>query len=117
MSNATAFWTAYREGAFGKSPRPFLGYLMLLEDRPKVHAKPARPIKPSYFDVFPEFRQASYAERYLLLCENLVLESLYSSAALTLSPRTAGANGDYSEVSESTSLATFISQFRGKLIS
>ena len=90
---------------------------MLLEDCPKVHAKPARPIKPSYFDVFPEFRQASYAERYRLLCEKLVLESLYSSAALILSPRTAGTSGDYSELSESSSLMTFIAQFRGKLIS
>lgn len=117
LGNATDFWTAYREGAFGKSPRPFLGYLMLLEDCPKVHAKPARPIKPSYFDVFPEFRQASYAERYRLLCEKLVLESLYSSAGLILSPRTAAPTGDFSELSESTSLATFISQFRGKLIS
>src|SRR6266550_1731171 len=32
IGNATDFWTAYREGAFTKSPRPWLGYLMLLEE-------------------------------------------------------------------------------------
>lgn len=117
LGNATDFWTAYREGAFGKSPRPFLGYVMLLEDCPKVHAKPARPIKPSYFDVFPEFRTASYADRYQILCEKLVLESLYSSAALILSPRSAATGGQYSELSESSSLGTFIGQLRGKLLS
>ena len=116
LGNATDFWTAYREGAYGKSPRPFLGYLMLLEDCPAVHAKPARPIKPSYFDVFPEFKTASYAERYRLLCEKLVLESLYTSAALVLSPRTAVATGEFTELSEATGLGTFISELRGKLI-
>ena len=26
------FWTAYRKGAFGKQPEPFVGWLMLVED-------------------------------------------------------------------------------------
>lgn len=29
IGNAHDFWTAYREGAFATSPRPWLGYLML----------------------------------------------------------------------------------------
>lgn len=90
---------------------------MLLEDCQKVHAQPARPIKPSYFDVFPEFRSASYADRYRILCEKLMLESLYSSAAVILSPRSAATGGEYSELSESSSLGNFIAQLRGKLIS
>ena len=32
IGSATDVWAAYREGAFRPSPRPFLGYLMLLED-------------------------------------------------------------------------------------
>jgi len=33
LGNAKDLWTAYREGAFGKErPRPWLGWLMLLED-------------------------------------------------------------------------------------
>ncbi len=32
IGNAHDFWTAYREGAFKPSPKPWLGYLFLLED-------------------------------------------------------------------------------------
>lgn len=32
MGSALDLWTAFREGAFNKSIRPWLGYLMLLED-------------------------------------------------------------------------------------
>ena len=116
LGNATDFWTAHREGAFGKSPRPFLGYIILLEDCPAVHAKPVRALKPSYFDVFEEFRWATYADRYRLLCEKLMLESLYTSAAVILSPRTASATGQYSELSEVAGLGTFIAELRGKLL-
>ena len=28
-------WTAYRENAFGKQPRPFVGWMMLVEDAPE----------------------------------------------------------------------------------
>lgn len=117
LGNATDFWTAHREGAFGKSPRPFLGYIILLEDCSAVHAKPARDLKASYFDVFEEFRRATYAERYRLLCEKLILESLYTSAAVILSPRTAAVTGDYSELSEAAGVGTFIAELRGKLLS
>ncbi len=34
IGNATDIWTAYREGLFG-TVRPWLGYLMLLEEAPK----------------------------------------------------------------------------------
>jgi hypothetical protein len=34
IGNATDMWTAYREGAFKTSPRPWLGYFMMLEDAP-----------------------------------------------------------------------------------
>lgn len=34
LGNATDYWAAFREGAFRGSPRPWLGYLMLLEDAP-----------------------------------------------------------------------------------
>src|SRR3954453_10608895 len=32
IGSATDLWTAYREGAFKPSPRPWVGYLMLLEE-------------------------------------------------------------------------------------
>lgn len=85
IGNAEDVWTAFREGRFGKHLAPFLGYFFLLEDCPKVHAavKNSEP----YFEVDPVFKGASYAKRYEVLCERLVLERKYSSACLTLGTR------------------------------
>jgi hypothetical protein len=78
------FWTAYREGAFGKHPRPFVGWLMMVEDAPKSR----RPVKDRspHFPVFPEFQGASYLQRYDILCQRLVQEQLYTQAAVMASP-------------------------------
>lgn len=82
VGSATGIWTAYREGRFGTSPRPFLGYFFLLEDCEKVH----RPVKNEepYFEVDPVFKNASYSKRYEILCRRLVLERVYDAASLTL---------------------------------
>lgn len=86
IGNAEDIWTAYREGRFGRRQPPMLGYFFLLEDCPKVHAsvKVAEP----YFPVDPAFAGASYARRYELLCERLVLERKYTAACLTLATKT-----------------------------
>jgi hypothetical protein len=83
IGSATDLWAAYREGAFKPSSRPWLGYMMLLEE----DAASLRPIKPQepHFKVFPEFKQASYAKRYDTLLTKLVRERLYDSACLLLS--------------------------------
>jgi Restriction endonuclease XhoI len=82
IGNAEDIWTAYREGRFGSHQAPFLGYFFLLEDCPRVHA-PVSNSEP-YFKVDPVFDRASYAKRYQVLCERLVLERKYSAACLTL---------------------------------
>lgn len=76
-------WTAYREGAFGKNPRPWLGWVMLLEDCPKS-TTPVKVAEP-HFKVFPEFRGASYAKRYELLLQRLVREKLFDRSAFLTS--------------------------------
>ena len=50
---AEDFWTAYREGAFGTSPQPWLGYMYVMQDH-SDSIKP-RPIKAKHFPVFPSF--------------------------------------------------------------
>jgi hypothetical protein len=85
IGNATDIWTAYREGRFGDAPAPFLGYFFLLEDCPAVHVP--RSNKEPYFKVDPVFTRASYAKRYQVLCERLMLERLYNAACLTLSTK------------------------------
>jgi hypothetical protein len=96
VGSAKDVWTAFREGRFGKSPTPFLGYFFLLEDRDNVK-KPVSNKEP-YFAVDPVFQGeakrtrkgieryegVSYGKRYELLCRRLVLERLYNSACFIM---------------------------------
>jgi type II restriction enzyme len=111
IGTAVDLWTAYRDGAFGEQPRPFVGWMMLVEDCPGSR-KPVRDSSP-HFAVLPEFAAASYAERYSILCRKLVQEQLYTAAAALLSPRGAVATGEYTELSEMTGLRTFVSLLAG----
>jgi hypothetical protein len=111
IGTAHDLWTAYREGAFGKHPRPFVGWLMMVEDAPASRSV-VRDRSP-HFPVFPEFQGASYLKRYDVLCQRLVQEQLYSSAALLASPRSASASGAFEALSDLTSLKTFVTSFAG----
>lgn len=90
IGNAEDIWTSYREGRFGKNLPPFLGYFFLLEDCPEVHS-PVRNAEP-YFKVDPVFKGASYARRYEVLCERLVMERKYTAACLTLATKSEKTN-------------------------
>lgn len=111
IGTAHDLMTAYREGAFGECPRPFTGWLMMLEDCESSRS-PVRDTSP-HFPVFPEFVGASYAERYNILCRKLVQEQLYSAASLLLSPRSSVKTGVYSQLSELSGLKTFVSSLAG----
>jgi hypothetical protein len=105
LGNATDLWTAYRDGAFPTQPRPWLGYLMLLESAPAATA-PLK-IKEPHFRVFEEFHGASYARRYEILCQKLVRERLYDAARLILSSPDRGRRGEFSEPSPDLSFKQF----------
>jgi hypothetical protein len=105
MGSALDLWTAFREGAFNKTHRPWLGYLFLLEDCEKSRS-PVRVAEP-HFKVFHEFRGASYAKRYELFCRKLVREGHYNAAAFLVSPKGAGINGAYSEPAQDLAFAAF----------
>ena len=111
IGTAHDFWTAYREDAFGKQPRPFAGWLMMVEDAPESRS-PVRDASP-HFPVFKEFKGASYIKRYDLLCQRLMKEQLYTNAALITSARSAVATGEYSELSAMTGLKAFVSALAG----
>ncbi len=106
-------WTAYREGAFGKQERPFVGWLMVVEDAP-ASRKPVKDQSP-HFPVFKEFVGASYQQRYDVLCQRMALEQLYSAAAVIATPRTAVADGAYSELSAMTGLRSFVAALAGHI--
>lgn len=105
--------TAYREGAFGKQPVPFVGWLMLVEDAPASRS-PVRDSSP-HFPVFKEFQGASYLRRYDVLCQRLMQEQLYSTAAVMASPREACTTGTYESLSDMTSFKTFVTSLAGHI--
>lgn len=105
IGNATDLWTAFREGAFKSSPRPWLGYFMMLEDAPGSTRSVA--VREQHFRVFKEFKGTSYAARYAILCRRLVRERLYDAACLIMSSRETGPNGDYREPDHELSFQRF----------
>ena len=111
IGTAHDLWTAYREEAFGKQPRPFVGWLMLVEDAPRSRAT-VRDSSP-HFPVLEAFKGASYLKRYDLLCQKLVQEQLYTTAALITSPRSAAETGEFAEMSAMTGLKTFVTGLAG----
>ena len=79
--------------AFKPSSRPFLGYLMLLEDCERSRS-PVKVTEP-HFLVFPEFKAASYRDRYSILIEKLVRDRLYDGACFLVSNPASSVSGDY----------------------
>lgn len=91
LGSALDLWTAFREGALQTSPPPWLGYLFLLEDC--AESRQPLYVREPHFPVRPEFRGASYAQRYELFCRRLVLERHYNAACFLMAePRRATQN-------------------------
>jgi hypothetical protein len=105
MGSALDLWTAFREAAFKSNIRPWLGYFFLLEDCPASNQPVG--VKEPHFPVFPEFRNSSYAQRYALFCQRLVLERQYDVAAFLTSDRIGGAKGEYAEPLEELTFQRF----------
>ena len=121
LGNATDLWTAFREETFVPSIRPWVGYLMLLEDSSGA-TTPVKAKEPQ-FKIRPEFRDTeydkkrlsvSYAKRYELLCRKLVLERLYDAACFLMSNREGGLKGKYTEPAADLAFATFVASLVGK---
>lgn len=114
IGSATDIWAAYREVAFSPSARPWLGYLMLLEEAPKSIA-PVRAREP-HFEVFPEFQDASYAKRYEILLTKLVRERLYDATCFLMSNAIDGLKGGYVEPAAELSFQNFVASLLAKAI-
>jgi hypothetical protein len=114
IGSAVDLWAAYREGAFQPSARPWLGYMMLLEEAPGSIA-PVRSREP-HFKVFPEFKEASYAKRYEVLLTKLVRERLYDAACFLMSSAADGARGVYREPAPELSFENFVTSLLAKAI-
>lgn len=134
IGSAADLWVAHHHGAYGgqrtsrsevreyappllnplfqSDPRPpFLAWLMLLEEC-AGSMRPVRCDEP-HFPVFEEFRDASYAKRYQILCERLVERQLYSAAALELTPT---GTSEHRPLSPATSIRNMFSEFAGRIL-
>ncbi|MGI6783572.1 MAG: PaeR7I family type II restriction endonuclease [Aminivibrio sp.] len=107
IGSACDFWTAFREGAFGvDQPRPFLGWFILVEDAPG--SRSSISVTSPHFPVFKEFEDISYLDRYHQLCKRMLLEGLYTAAAVIASSKEKRKSGVFSELSNLTGLRQFI---------
>ena len=133
IGSAADLWVAHHHGAYGSGPHrsrhavsepqpgllnpaiqsdprpPFLAWLMLLEEC-DASLRSVRCDEPN-FPVFDEFKDASYARRYQILCERLVERQLYSAAALELSRQ---GSSDHRALSQSTSIRNLFAEFAGR---
>jgi hypothetical protein len=130
IGSATDFWTANREKAFSIKNladhydpdnkditiQPFLGYLMLLQES-EGSTSPVS-VSEEYYNVFPEYKNASYSDRYCLLLDKLVSEKLYNSACLMLSEKEKGMKyGYYNTPNEGISPKSLFTSFAGHILS
>lgn len=114
LGSATDMWAAYREGAFRDSPKPWLGYFMLLEEAPRS-ISPVAVTEP-HFAVFEEFRGASYAKRYELFCLKLARERLYDASCFLMSDKAGGLKGRYTEPVLELGFGNFVASLTGRAI-
>lgn len=111
LGNATDLWTAYRDGAYGQHPRPWLGWLMLLEDS-EASTTPVAVQEP-HFAVFEEFRGASYADRYKIQFRRLISEGHFTAAGLLMSTEAHGPAGEYYEPAPDLSMKSMLASLAG----
>ncbi len=111
LGNAVDLWRAFQEKVLGAHP-PWLGYIFLLEDTLKSSQRVRLP--NTVFEPDPIFRDTSYADRYRILCQRLVLERHYNGAAFILSPK--GRDGMYKEPSVDLAIEPFLKAYYGHLI-
>lgn len=105
LGNSTDFWKAYEREVLPVTPRPFLGYFLLIEEA-DGSIGPTRTRAP-HFAVDPVLRNTSYIERYMVFCERLVRERQYDATALVCSHRSQAESGTYTEPLQSATAWAF----------
>ncbi|MGI8403895.1 MAG: PaeR7I family type II restriction endonuclease [Thermomicrobiales bacterium] len=111
VGSSVDLWRAFQEGTLGGHP-PWLGYFFFLQEDTRS-TTPVR-LASSVFAPDKVFLRTSYADRYRILCQRMVLERKYNGATLLLSPR--GNDGSYHEASDDLSIASFLKSLYGHLI-
>lgn len=105
LGNSADVWKAYEREVLPLFPRPFLGYIMLLEDAQESTS--AVKVSEPHFKVDEVFTESSYAQRMRVLCERMIRERVYDAASLVMASRVKGENGKFSEPVELLTLERF----------
>ena len=103
---------AFREGLYPRSGRPWMGYLMLLEDA-RGSTRSVKVSEP-HFPVCEEFRGSSYVRRYEILLHKLVLDGLLDAACLILADPDSARKGTYREPSPDLTFENFARSLIGR---
>lgn len=110
LGSSDDFWTAFREKTFTCNQSPWLGYLMVVgKDKNSTHKV---KVNEPHFPVRPEFKDATYLDRYSILCQRLVLERRYNAVALVATED----KNHYENLADNISIETFINSLRGHLL-
>lgn len=111
LGNSTDFWSAYEKSILPAYPAPFLGYIMLLEEM-RESTSPVKTSQP-HFAVDAILRDASYRNRYQVLCDRLMRERRYSATAFITATKEGGSRGLYTEPLSSAAFYAFASALYG----
>jgi hypothetical protein len=114
IGSATDFWASWRSLKYGEDQRPFLGWFILVQESHES----TRPLRPrvSYGSVDPQFKSASFLERYDLLCRRVAEDGLYTAAGVMGIREEDAETGYYSDVSADTSFIRFCENFYAYLV-
>ncbi len=106
LGNATDFWQAYARGLYAPSPRPWLGYLFMLEDS-TGSSLPTKRIELAPHKVDDAFQELSYAKRYEEVCLRLVRERMYDAACFFTSSAQGGITGKFNQPNGELAISNF----------
>lgn len=131
LGSAADLWKAYQKRTYGKSQRPWLGYLMLICEE-KASSSPI-VIPERHFAIRKEFRDVGYGKpsqkggkplkasvpylkRMELFCEKVKQEGLYDASCFLVTDHTKGPSGFYREPAEGLAFREFVGSMMGKAL-
>ena len=110
LGNATDLNTAFREGAFGESQKPFVTATFLFIEECQGSMNPVRFYSPHFCSPISGIMKIpAMPHWYELFCRKLVQERLYDAATLVLTQSSAIDTGVYRNMSTLTSARSFMS--------
>lgn len=114
IGSAADFWASWRSLKYGEDQRPFLGWFILVQESHES-TRPL-PSRVSYGSVDPQFKSASFLERYDIMCRRVAEEGLYTAAGVMGIREEDAETGYYSDVSADTSFVRFAQEFYAYLV-